>query len=191
MGIAARGFFYPRIAMTRYRWTELALSSFLIIIGAATVVGARYTIAELKVLQDVVGARGFAYVVGSLVFVGGVILVAMQLRTAIRSGNKTPEAETAELGGDDPRFPSSTGQAFAVFAALAAYAWLLKPVGYIPATVFFVAAGTWIMGGRGLARLFIYPLAYTIATYLLFDTVLGVRIPDGVLRPLIRAIGLG
>ena len=177
--------------MTRYRWTELALSSFLIIIGAATVVGARYTIAELKVLQDVVGARGFAYVVGTLVFAGGLVLVAMQLRAMSRGGTKTPEAETAELGGDDPRFPSSTGRAFAVFTALAVYAWLLKPAGYIPATVLFVAAGIWIMGGRGLVRLFIYPLAYTIATYLLFDTVLGVRIPDGVLRPLIRVIGLG
>ena len=177
--------------MTRYRWTELALSSFLIIIGAATVVGARYTIAELKVLQDVVGARGFAYVVGTLVFAGGLVLVAMQFRAMSRGGTKRPEAEPAELGGDDPRFPSSTGRAFAVFAALAVYAWLLKPAGYIPATVLFVAAGIWIMGGRGLVRLFIYPLAYTIATYLLFDTVLGVRIPDGVLRPLIRAIGLG
>jgi hypothetical protein len=177
--------------MTRYRWTELALSSFLVIVGAATVVGARYTIAELKVLQDVVGARGFAYVVGALVFIGGVVLVAMQLRAAIRGGNSTPEAEKAELGGDDPRFSSSTARAFAVFAALAAYAWILKPVGYIPATVLFVGAGTFVMGGRGPVRLFLYPLAYAIGTYLLFDTVLGVRIPDGVLRPVIRAIGLG
>jgi putative tricarboxylic transport membrane protein len=177
--------------MTRYRWTELALSFFLVILGAATVVGARYTIGELKVLQDVVGARGFAYVVGSLVFLGGAILAAMQLRSLRRGGVRSPEAEAEELGGDDPRYPASTLQAFAVFAALVAYAWLLKPAGYIPATVLFVGAGTWIMGGRGLVRLFLYPLAYAIGTYLLFDTVLGVRIPDGVLRPLIRAIGLG
>jgi len=177
--------------MTRYRWTELALSLFLLIVGAATVVGARYTIAELKVLQDVVGARGFAYVVGTLVFIGGLTLLAMQLRKAIWAGAPDPDAAKAELGGDDPRFPSSTGRAFAVFAALAVYVWLLKPAGYIPATVLFVGAGTWIMGGRGVVRLFLYPLAYAIGTYLLFDTVLGVRIPDGVLRPFIRAIGLG
>jgi putative tricarboxylic transport membrane protein len=74
---------------------------------------------------------------------------------------------------------------------MAAYIWMLRPVGYIPATLFFMAVGTWIMGGRGLVRLFLYPLVYAIATYLLFDTVLGVRIPDGVLRPFVRAIGLG
>lgn len=177
--------------MTRYRWTELALSSFLVILGAATVVGARYTIAELKVLQDVVGARGFAYVVGTLVFAGGVVLVAMQLRNIKRGTARTPETEKEELGGDDPRFPASNVRAFAVFAALAVYVWLLKPVGYIPATFLFVAGGTWIMDGRGWVRLFLYPLGYAVATYLLFDTVLGVRIPDGVLRPFIRAIGLG
>lgn len=177
--------------MTRYRWTELALSSFLVILGAATVAGARYTIAELKVLQDVVGARGFAYVVGTLVFVGGVVLVATQLRAAIGGRTTTPETEKEELGGDDPRFSSSTGRAFAVFAALAAYVWILKPVGYIPATILFMGAGTFVMGGRGAVRLLLYPLAYAIGTYLLFDTALGVRIPDGVLRPLIRAIGLG
>jgi putative tricarboxylic transport membrane protein len=177
--------------MTRYRWTELALSFFLIIVGAAAVVGARYTIAELKVLQDVVGARGFAYVVGALVFAGGTVLAATQLRGMVRGRAATPDTEKEELGGDDPRFPSSTGRALAVFAVLAAYAWILKPVGYIPATVLFIGAGTWIMGGRGIVRLLLYPLAYAIGTYLLFDTVLGVRIPDGVLRPLIRAIGLG
>jgi hypothetical protein len=177
--------------MTRYRWTELALSSFLVVLGIATVFAARSTIAELKVLQDVVGARGFAYVVGTLVALGGAILVVMQLRNMASGANLAPDALKAELGGDDARYPASTIRAFAVFAAMAAYIWMLRPVGYIPATVFFMVVGTWIMGGRGLVRLFLYPLAYTVATYLLFDTVLGVRIPDGVLRPFIRAIGLG
>jgi hypothetical protein len=177
--------------MTRYRSTELALSFFLVILGAATVIGAHSTIAELKVLQDVVGARGFAYVVGALVAVGGAVLVVMQLRNMASGANLTPDALKAELGGDDPRYSASTVRAFAVFAAMAAYIWMLRPVGYIPATVVFMAVGTWIMGGRGLVRLFLYPLVYAIATYLLFDTVLGVRIPDGVLRPFVRAIGLG
>ncbi len=177
--------------MTRYRSTELALSFLLVILGIATVIGAHYTIAELKVLQDVVGARGFAYVVGALVAVGGAVLAVMQLRSIASGANLAPDALSAELGGDDPRYPASTLRAFAVFVAMAAYIWMLRPVGYIPATVVFMAVGTWIMGGRGLVRLFLYPLVYAIATYLLFDTVLGVRIPDGVLRPFVRAIGLG
>jgi hypothetical protein len=33
-------------------------------------------------------------------------------------------------------------------------------------------------------------IAFAVLTYLLFDTILGVRIPDGVLTPLVRAVGL-
>jgi hypothetical protein len=77
-----------------------------------------------------------------------------------------------------------------VFLALIAYAALLKPAGYIVATALFIGGGTAVMGGRGLRRLVIFPLVFAISSYLLFDAVLGVRIPDGILTPLVRAIGL-
>jgi putative tricarboxylic transport membrane protein len=176
--------------MTRYRSTELAISVFLVILGAATVIGARYTIVELKVLQDAVGARGFAYVVGAMVFIGGLTLAAMQLRKLGRLAGSELDADDTMLGGDDPRYPSSASRVSAVFGALVLYAILLKPAGYILATTFFIGGGTWIMGGRGSVRLIWFPLSYAIGTFLLFDTVLGARIPDGILHPLMRAIGL-
>jgi putative tricarboxylic transport membrane protein len=172
--------------MTGYRRTELALSFFLVALGVATVLGAWYTIPELSVLRDLIGARGFAYVVGALVALGGVVLVAMQVK-ALRPAVAGPSGD--ELGGDEPAHPASALRAFSVIGALILYAVLLRPAGYIPATVLFVGAGTFLMGGRGLTRLLVFPLLYAIGTYLLFDTLLGVRIPDGVLRPLIVAIG--
>jgi hypothetical protein len=177
--------------MTTYRRTELALSFFLVALGVATIFGAYYTIPELSVLRDLIGARGFAYVIGALVALGGAVLVVLQVR-ALRpavAGSGGPAND--ERGGDEPDHPASAFRAFSVIGVLIVYAALLRPAGYIPATVFFVGAGTFLMNGRGLVRLFVFPLLYAIGTYLLFDTLLGVRIPDGVLRPLIVAVGLG
>ena len=176
--------------MTSYRRTELALSFFLVALGIATILAAYYTIPELSVLRDLIGARGFAYVVGALVALGGIVLVVMQVKALRPAVAGSADAPGDERGGDEPGHPASSLRAFSVIGALVLYAALLRPAGYIPATVFFVGAGTFLMGGRGLTRLFVFPLLYAIGTYLLFDTLLGVRIPDGVLRPLIVAIGL-
>jgi len=176
--------------MTSYRRTELALSFFLVALGVATVLGAYYTIPELSVLRDLVGARGFAYVVGTLVALGGAVLVVMQAKALRPAVAGATDAASDERGGDEPDHPASSLRAFSVIGVLILYAVLLRPAGYIPATVLFVSAGTFVMGGRGLSRLFTFPLLYAVGTYLLFDTLLGVRIPDGILRPLIVAIGL-
>jgi hypothetical protein len=176
--------------MSWYRSIELALSAFVLLLGVATVVLARYTIEELSVLQDTIGARGFAYVIGTAVAIGGLILLVTQLRGMAGGARPAGGVDAIELGGDDPRYPASGARSFAVFAALVAYALLIYPAGYIPATMAFVAGGTWIMGGRGTARIMVFPFIYAISTYLLFDTVLGVRIPDGLLAPAVDALGL-
>ncbi len=177
--------------MTTYRRTELALSFFLVALGVATIFGAYYTIPELSVLRDLIGARGFAYVVGAFVALGGAVLVVLQVRALRPVVADAADTASDERGGDEPGRPASAFRAFSVIGVLIVYAALLRPAGYIPATVFFVSAGTFLMDGRGPVRLFVFPLLYAIGTYLLFDTLLGVRIPDGVLRPLIVAVGLG
>jgi putative tricarboxylic transport membrane protein len=177
--------------MTSYRKVELALSVFLVALGVGTVLLAYYTIEELSVLRDLIGARGFAYVIGTLIAIGGVFLVLMQtgrIRVASAGG---ADLAAAERGGDEPEYPASALRVFALVAVLIVYAALMRPAGYLLASIFFMSAGTAIMGGRGLTRLLIVPVTYAIVTYLLFDTLLGVRIPDGILRPLIVAIGLG
>jgi putative tricarboxylic transport membrane protein len=176
--------------MTTYRRAELLLSVFLVALGVAAVILAHYTIGELAVLRDRIGARGFAYVAGTLLAIGGGALVVTQLM-ASRAATAGAPIGKEELGGDDPAYPASSLRVFALVAGLVAYALLLTPLGYILSTMLFVSIGTVAMGGRGLSRLLVYPFIYAAATYLLFDTLLGVRIPDGVLRPLIVAIGLG
>jgi hypothetical protein len=140
----------------------------------------------------VIGARGFAYVVGTLIAIGGVVLLLMQTgRIRVAAGVGGADVAKIERGGDEPDYPASALRVFALVAVLLVYAALMRPAGYILASIGFISAGTAIMGGRGLARLLFVPVAYAIFTYLLFDTLLRVRIPDGILRPLIVAVGLG
>jgi putative tricarboxylic transport membrane protein len=177
--------------MTSYRRTELALSVVLVVLGVGTVLLAYYTIEELSVLRDRIGARGFAYVVGALVAIGGAVLLLMQTGGLRMAAAAPVDVGKAELGGDEPGHPASGLRVFALVAALLASALLMRPAGYILASIFFVSVGTAVMGGRGAARLVVVPVVYALVTYILFDTLLGVRIPDGILRPLIVAVGLG
>jgi putative tricarboxylic transport membrane protein len=177
--------------MTSYRRTELALSVVLVVLGVGTVLLAYYTIEELSVLRDRIGARGFAYVVGALVAIGGAVLLLMQTGRLRMAAAAPADVGKAELGGDEPGHPASGLRVFALVAALLASALLMRPAGYILASIFFVSVGTAVMGGRGAARLVVVPVVYALVTYILFDTLLGVRIPDGILRPLIVAVGLG
>jgi putative tricarboxylic transport membrane protein len=177
--------------MTSYRRTELALSVVLVVLGVGTVLLAYYTIEELSVLRDRIGARGFAYVVGALVAIGGAVLLLMQAGGLRMAAAAPVDVGKAELGGDEPGHPASGLRVFALVAALLASALLMRPAGYILASIFFVSVGTAVMGGRGAARLVVVPVVYALVTYILFDTLLGVRIPDGILRPLIVAVGLG
>jgi putative tricarboxylic transport membrane protein len=175
--------------MSNYRKTELALSVFILLLGVAVVVGAG-RIEELEVLRDRVGARGFAYVIGTLLAIGGLVLLAAQIRILLAQGGFPTGPEDTSITGDDSRFPASGVRAFVVFLATLAYALLISPLGYPVATLIFLSAGAYLMGARGWGRLVIFPLAYSVGTYLLFDTVLGVRIPEGILVPLLDPIGL-
>jgi hypothetical protein len=100
------------------------------------------------------------------------------------------EAEAGETGGDDPRFPASAVRAFSVMAATIAYIALLSPLGYLLSTAAFIAGASHLMRARGIGRLVVYPAAFSIVTYALFDSILNVRLPAGVLKPLLSVLGL-
>jgi hypothetical protein len=46
-----------------------------------------------------------------------------------------------------------------------------------------------LLGKRGLAGVVVVPVAFTIVTYLVFSSALGVRLPLGPLTDMFRALG--
>lgn len=176
--------------MARYRKVELAIALFAVILGIAVIVGANQTIELTTVLTDRIGARGFAYVIGTLCAIGGAVLFVTLVVRLRRAGGFPTEPEDPEVTGDDAGFPAASWRAFAVFGITVGYALTFSWLGYPLATVGVLAAGGAVMGARRWPALLGYPVIYSIATYLLFDTVLRVRLPEGLLSPLIEAIGL-
>jgi putative tricarboxylic transport membrane protein len=66
--------------------------------------------------------------------------------------------------------------------ALILYAVLLVPVGYWQATTLFFTAVARVLGSRKPVRDLIVGLLLALATYFLFDRLLGISLPPGLVR---------
>lgn len=172
-----------------YRRVDLAISVALLIIGIATIVLADLTIAEARgYTADPIGPRGFAFMIGGFLAVGGAALLVTQI-VRTRRGHVGPDEE-AEVAGDDPRYPASTRRALTIMVLTIGFAAALEPVGYLLATVLHIAGCLWAMGTRRVTKLVVFPVVYAIVTFALFDPLLGVRLPDGILHYLLDRIGV-
>jgi putative tricarboxylic transport membrane protein len=172
-----------------YKRIDLGLTVTLLVLGVAVIVVAHQTIGEARgYTADPIGPRGFAYLIGGFVIGCAVLLLASQLSPAARKASAA-ELE-AENGGDDPRYPASARRAFLLVAATAGYALVLEAAGYLVATPVYLATCMWVMGARRPARLIVFPVVFAVTTYLCFDPLLGVRLPGGVLDPVLKATDL-
>ena len=74
---------------------------------------------------------------------------------------------------------------FMLGGSLVIYAFALGPAGYIVATAVFVPAAARVMGSRNLLRDTIAGLVMAITIYFFFTEVLGIRLPAGILEPVL------
>lgn len=176
-----------------YRRFELLLATCPIGFGVATILGAHLTIALPKSAYsyDPVGPRGFAYVVGILLLVLGVILLVTTIKRQRESGGVGAWTERdPEEAGDDMRYPASSLRAVAMMGLTLLFALLISVLGYIVASVLLIFGGLLVMGIRRWHTLVIFPIAYALLTYLLFHTLLGVRLPAGGIERFLAAFGI-
>jgi putative tricarboxylic transport membrane protein len=125
------------------------------------------------------GPRFFPLVVavGLLVF-GTLFLIS----TTLRQDRYLGEKAAAEGAATD--WPT-TGQ---VAAILVVYAFLLDPLGYIVATALLFPAAAYVLGSRGrrkVLRNLAIGVVLGVLVFFSFTELLGVRLPDGLLDPLL------
>jgi putative tricarboxylic transport membrane protein len=119
-----------------------------------------------------IGPRIFPLVVSlGLLFFGALFLLRVTLRR---------DRELVERAGEEDRathwpIPGWLG------LALVAYAFALKPLGYVVATALFLPVGSRILGSRNWVR----DGLVGAGLYLGFTRFLGVRLPAGLLDPLL------
>ncbi|NWF92430.1 MAG: tripartite tricarboxylate transporter TctB family protein [Syntrophaceae bacterium] len=68
-----------------------------------------------------------------------------------------------------------------LIAVLAAFVAVLEPLGYVLASPFLIAVVLRIMGIKSWRALLVTSLVLSIGTYLLFDWLLGITLPAGIL----------
>ena len=117
-------------------------------------------------------------VVVGLLILGVLFLLSTTLRRDCYLGEK---AATEEASTHWP----TTGM---VVAILVVYAFLLNPLGYAVATALFFPAVAYVLGSRGrrkVLRNLAIGVALGVLVFFAFTELLGVRLPDGILDPLL------
>lgn len=149
-----------------------------------------------------VGPRAFPLLVGVGLAVVSVIGVIQAFRPgstpgevaagSVASGEDTSgevapgeDASAAVASGEDASVEDGETHwpsVLMLLGALAAYALLLVPAGYWQATTLFFVAVARVLGSRRLVRDVLAGLVLALATYFLFDRLLGITLPPGLIR---------
>ena len=150
---------------------ELGFAALLLALGIFILVDT--TTIEIPKAASNVGPRFFPYAVG-LLLTGAAVAVVVDI---LRGGHAEPEE--GEL--IDPSQPFNARRVTLFVVAVIAFALLVEPLGYVPATAisFFVIA--YALGSRHYARLAVGSVAVALVIYIAFTRGLGIYLPAGLL----------
>lgn len=144
--------------------TDRVLGAALAALGLAAIIGAQTL--EVRFLGDPVGPKPFPTA-------AGVVLVVCGALIALRPGPPVTWPP-----------PSRLGAIAAAAGALALYALGMRPLGFILATALTVAIAARVFGAR-LVPAALLGLGFGTALFLLFDRVLEIPLPHGLLAGLL------
>lgn len=160
---ASRGLLETRLAAG-----AVILLGVLALVGATQVgSGAGYIAVSPAVMPAVVGI--------GLIGLGAALLV----RATIRPDLDLARHVTAEAAATDWRTIGLT------LAGLVGYALALGPLGYVLATSLFIPLVARILGSRSPLRDVVVAVVLAIVVYVAFTQYLGVRLPAGLLEPVL------
>jgi len=159
---------------------DLIFALAIVALGVA-VIGIAYSWPE-PLIRDAVGPRAFPYGLGFLFVVGGAFLAVQRLGKLNPAGNYQVASEGNE---DEPDYPASGLRAMTLIGLCALYTLVLNPIGFLVATPPFVVLALMLMGERKPVLSTVTAVIFTVVTYVLIDTILGGRLPDGLLTGLL------
>ncbi|MGP4021348.1 tripartite tricarboxylate transporter TctB family protein [Saccharopolyspora sp. 5N708] len=150
---------------TEVRPWAARLSALLVLaVGLVVLVGS-FTINSGGTYQAV-GPQVFPLIVGAGTTLFGAIALARSVRGV----------DTGEPGGTDWRAVAKLA------ATLCGYVLLLVPAGFWQSSTVFFALVARILGSRKPVRDLVIGLVLSLAAYFLFDRLLGVSLPPGIVR---------
>lgn len=166
---------------------DLALAIGFMVLGI-TVVVLTTRISEILSI-DPVGSRGFGYLLGVAMILGG---GSLAIRRGLRWNDFGGENEIPSEGaGDDADVPASPVRPILVVAWTGAYIFSFEILGFVLATPIYLGVLlTMLQSKRPLLSRVLLPIVFTGIVYWVFAQLLRVTMPVGPLRPLFVEWGL-
>lgn len=159
------------------RWSEMLLAAAVIVIGIVILVETQ----QIRVVRAMsqVSPRAIPQIVGT-----GMILVGLWYAWDIW---KKPHVLSAGEDDEDVDIDAPTDWAvlFWISVGLLIAAFLMRPAGFIIASAIIFTFASTAMGSRRVILNAVIGLALGGLVFLIFDGWLGVRLPDGILAPLL------
>jgi len=173
------------VRLTMDKRIELAIFGVIVLFGVFLIREASKIRAGL--IPDPITAKGMPYLTGIFLIMSGITLGVMRLLTwSALPGNLVP----GEGHEDEEGHPSSWIRVFTIVVTTWISVMLLKPLGYLLATPFFMIIAVWSMGVRDWKKLIGFPVLYTLVTWFIFSQPLQFVLPLGFLTPFFRSLGL-
>jgi putative tricarboxylic transport membrane protein len=151
----------------------------IVLFGIAWLYGASMIHSGLK--NDAIGEAGVPYAIG-IILVGIGCYLAVTQFLALRA---TPQV-VAPLKdkGDEPEYTVSNVRPLLMFAICMAWVVLLEPVGFMIVTAIVLALILWLMEFRRPVPLASLSIISSIFLFVVFDVLLRINLPGGVLGPI-------
>lgn len=160
--------------LTRGRWWLLAAGATVAVWGVVVLVLA-FSIRQPTAFRPL-GPRVFPVAIATALFFLGVSLVVQTIRGSDAAVVRHVDESIAE---------TSFLQAGGMIALLVAYATAFEPLGYVVATALFFPVAARLLGSRHSLRDVVVGVIVTGVTAAVFDRLLGVGLPAGLLEEVV------
>lgn len=156
------------------RYAEVLVAVGVVAMGIVILLETR----DIRVPQafSSVGPRVVPTVIGW----GLVVIGAWYAIDVVRGHTAAPSEDSEDA---DPTLPADWKVLGGLAIALASYAVLMDPAGFVIASAVLFVMAAFSMGSRQIVRDIAIGLAVSLATFLVFSEWLGIRLPLGLLEP--------
>jgi len=168
------------------RRVDFAIAIVVLVFGILVILAAQQI--KAASVPDPIGPRGIPTGIGVTLALLGAGLALRRLR-GWDGDDLVPHEGTEDDEGPDVR-PGSAKRALSIWAISMLYVVALPGLGYLIATPIFVAVVLTLMRVPSAAVRFGMSVGFTIGTFVVFNYLLSVHLPLGMLRDLMRSLSL-